>query len=239
MSTKDRLVEAGLGLLESDGPESLNARKVSAAIGASTMTVYTHFGGMGGLYEAIVLRAFVHFGETLAAVERTGDPVADLLALGGAYREFALASPQRYRLMFGVTAPGSGVELAHDITEAGTPTGMAEIDATFEQLVEAVRRSLAAGRIRGDDPVGIAGQFWSLCHGFVLLEMSGFFGRQGQGVARVLAPHARNLLVGLGDAPEATDRSMRAVLESNSDPAAPEFGTAGVRPGRRPQPPEK
>lgn len=218
MNTKDRLVEAGLRLLASEGPESLNARKLSAAIGASTMTVYTHFGGMGGLYEAIVLRAFVRFGEALAAVERTDDPVADLIALGAAYREFALASPQRYRLMFGVTAPGSGVELAHDITEAGTPTGIAEIDGTFEQLVEAVRRSLAADRIRGDDPIGIAGQFWSASHGFVLLEMSGFFGHEGHGVDRVLVPHARNLLAGLGDTPEATERSMRAVLGEPETP---------------------
>lgn len=243
MSTKDRLVAAGLRLLESEGAESLNARKLAAEIGASTMTVYTHFGGMAGLYEALVRQAFTQFADALSAVERTEDPVTDLLALGVAYREFAAASPQRYRLMVGVTAPGSGAAVAHDLTEEGTPSDMAEASAAFEQLHTAVRHSLAAGRIHGDDSVAIAGQFWSMIHGFVLLEMSGFFGRDGNGVTTVLAPSATNLLIGLGDDRARAENSINTVLEriatgesaaTNPTRGADAPPTAEVRRGRRP-----
>lgn len=230
MSTKERLIEAGLRLLETEGPESLNARKLAGEIGASTMTVYTHFGGMSGLYEALVRRAFVQFGDALAALDRTDDPVADLLALGMTYREFASASPQRYRLMFGVTAPGSGAATANDVTEEGTPSTLDEASATFDELRRAVQRSLDAGRIHGD-AVAIAGQFWSMIHGFVLLEMSGFFGTEGRGVTTVLAPHATNLLRGLGDDPNAVADSARSARERLGAAEAalpgPGAGTAG------------
>ncbi|GAA1199812.1 TetR/AcrR family transcriptional regulator [Prauserella alba] len=237
MSTKDRLVEAGLRLLESEGPESLNARKLAAEIGASTMTVYTHFGGMAGLYEALLRQAFVRFGQALAAVEHTDDAVADLLTLGLAYRDFASASPQRYRLMFGVTAPGSSIAPPHDLTEEGSPGGIPEASATFDELREAVQRALDTGRIDGDDPVAIAAQFWSMIHGFVLLEMSGYFGTEGGGVTTVLAPHATNLLIGLGDDPAAVARSVRSARERFGDGAGPPHPgsrTPDVRRGPRP-----
>ncbi|MBB3663365.1 AcrR family transcriptional regulator [Prauserella sediminis] len=238
MSTKERLVEAGLRLLESEGPESLNARKLAAEIGASTMTVYTHFGGMAGLYEALVRQAFVQFAQALAAVERTDDAVSDLLTLGLAYRDFASASPQRYRLMFGVTAPGSGIAAPHDLTEEGTPSGIPEASETFGELRKAVQRALDAGRIDGDDSVAIAAQFWSMIHGFVLLEMSGFFGTEGGGVTTVLAPHATNLLMGLGDDQAAVARSAQSARERFGDATTttrPGPPTADVRRGPRPR----
>jgi AcrR family transcriptional regulator len=40
-SAPERLIEAGIELLERDGVEALQARKVAAQIGMSTMAVYT------------------------------------------------------------------------------------------------------------------------------------------------------------------------------------------------------
>jgi hypothetical protein len=67
---------------------------------------------------------------------------------------------------------------------------------------------MAAGRIRPDDPVAVAAQFWSMLHGFVLLEAAGVFGDAGNGVLRVLAPHVINLMVGLGDDRAAAEASL-------------------------------
>jgi AcrR family transcriptional regulator len=69
-SPRERLVGAGTRLLERDGPEALKARKVAAEIGASTMAVYTHFGGMNGLLEAIIAASFERFGAALASRRR-------------------------------------------------------------------------------------------------------------------------------------------------------------------------
>ncbi|GAA2612506.1 TetR/AcrR family transcriptional regulator [Actinomadura fulvescens] len=233
---RERLVDAAIRLLERDGPEGLNARELAGAIGASTMAVYTHFGGMAGVHEAVMRESFVRFGRRLRDVPRTDDPVTDLLALGLAYREYALARPQLYRFMFGITAPGAGPMIGHDLTTEGTPTELAEVNATFGQVVELVRRAMDAGRIRSGEPATIAGQVWSMIHGYVLLEIVGVFGDDGRGVTEILAPHAANLLVGLGDRREAVERSAMSLAAVPMASRAPRPATAvrGPRPGPRP-----
>ncbi|POM23624.1 Bacterial regulatory protein, tetR family [Actinomadura rubteroloni] len=232
-NARQRLVAAGIRLLERDGPEALNARKLAAEIGASTMAVYTHFGGMAGLHEAIMREAFVRFGRQLRAVPRTDDPVADLLALGLAYRDYVLANPQRYRFMIGLTGPGAHPPIGHDLIAEGTPTTLAESNAAFEQHVETVRRIMAAGRIRPDDAIAVAAQFWSVLHGYVLLEAAGVFGDEGNGVLRVLAPHVVNLMVGLGDDRAAAEASLLSLAVAPAPPPAPPAPQA--RRGRRPR----
>ncbi|WP_419992619.1 TetR/AcrR family transcriptional regulator [Streptomyces boninensis] len=237
--TRERLVDAGLRLLEEAGPESLSARKVCAEIGASSMAIYTYFGGMAGLYEALTLEAFARFDERLAEAPRTADPVQDIFAFGLAYRDYALAYPQRYRLMFGATAPGAGQPPVHDLTAERTASPVPVANASFEQVVTLVRRTVAAGRIRDDvDPSAVGGQLWTLVHGFVLLEVSGWFGYDGRGVFDVLAPHCVNLLVGLGDDREATERAMIAAAPDPATfrtPARPAPAPRRVRRGPRPR----
>ena len=116
-SPRDRLLAAAIRLLEDSGPEALQARKLAAEIGASTMAVYTHFGGMRQLIAAIAREGFVRLNGRLAQAPETGDPVADLIELGLAYRDHAVANPQLYRVMFGVTAPGGHRLAGMDMNE--------------------------------------------------------------------------------------------------------------------------
>lgn len=215
-SPRSRLLNAALQALEDGGPEALQARKLAAQIGTSTMAVYTHFGGMPGLIEELVREGFVRFGQHLAGVPETGDAVADLCGLGLAYRDYALGHPQRYRLMFGLAAPNIPVRGKQDLTTEGSPTSMPEAAATFETLVAAVRRVADAGRIQDANAVAVAGQAWSMTHGYVLLEMTGAFGHDHNGPTRILAPMMRHLLVGLGDDPGAVQRSMVAALKEHT-----------------------
>ena len=55
---RTQLVQAGMRVVERDGLPALSARKLAAETGTSTMAVYTHFGGMTGLVEAIASEAF-------------------------------------------------------------------------------------------------------------------------------------------------------------------------------------
>lgn len=203
LSPRDRLIEAGTRLLESEGPESLQARKVAAEIGASTMAVYTHFGGMNGLLEAIVSAAFERFGAALASAPKTDDPMADFFVMGHAYRQFALASPQRYRLMFGLAAP----QKLH-VPEMPVAT------ATFDQLVTAVERIVATGRIRADDTVDLAGRIWSMIHGVVLLELVGTFEQDGRALTHILSPMTIDMFVGMGDSRESAELSLRRAADA-------------------------
>ncbi|GFG51401.1 TetR family transcriptional regulator [Mycolicibacterium agri] len=208
---REQLVEAGIRILERDGLPALSARKLAAETGTSTMAVYTHFGGMTGLIDAIASEAFARFTRALTDIEQTDDPVADFFVMGLRYREFALANPQRYQMMFGTSAQSLN-RFHSDLTVTGSASAREEWAVSFEALLEAVRRMIAAGRIRDDGVAAMAGRLWSINHGAVLLEMAGFFGQEGHGLTQILGPLAVDTIVGMGDERERTQQSRAAAL---------------------------
>jgi AcrR family transcriptional regulator len=197
-------------LLAGAGPEAMQARRLAAEAGVSTMAVYTHFGGMRELIKELAREGFVRFDRRLEQAPRSDDPVADLFMLALAYRGHALDNPQLYRLMFGVTPPGALRHRGAALTVPEISGDLPEGRAAYGKLVAAVERVIAAGRIRGDDPGPVAAQIWSAVHGYVLLEIAGFFDR---GVEQVLRPLGVTLLVGLGDTVEAAERSVARVAQ--------------------------
>jgi len=205
------LVDAAIRLLESGGPGAVQARKLANEIGMSTMAVYTHFGGMSELFEAIVREGFRRFAAHVDAVQETDDPMADFFSKGIAYRDWALKNSQLYRLMFGLsrTMPA---RLEQDMTMAGTISTLPEGQAAFEVMVHAVDRIKAAGQIDPVDPVLAAGQFLSATHGYVLLEMAGYFGPEGNGFAWVFGPLGLSVMVGLGADTDDAERAAVAAL---------------------------
>jgi AcrR family transcriptional regulator len=209
-SPRDRLLEAAIRLLAEGGPESLQARTLAAEAGTSTMAVYTHFGGMPQLIREIAREGFARFGRRLEEAPRSDDPVADLLGLGLAYRDHALDNPPLYRLMFGVTAPAGTRQAGTDLTTATIAGDLPESEAAFTHLVDAVRRIIDSGRARQEDPVRAAAQIWSAVHGYVLLEIAGYFGTDDRGVEQILLPLGTKLAIGAGDTAEAAGRSATA-----------------------------
>lgn len=206
------LVDAGVRLLERDGLPALSARSVAAAAGTSTMAVYTHFGGMTGLLDAVAADVFARFTAALTEVPDTEDPVADFLAIGLAYHQFALANPQRYQLIFGAASPASIARFRTDLTVTGSATNRADWAESFGALHNAVHRMMAAGRIRDDDELAVAGRLWSINHGAVMLELAGFFGHEGHGLNQILGPLIIDTLVGMGDDRDTATRSMETVI---------------------------
>lgn len=210
-SPRELLVEAGIRILERDGLAALSARRLAGETGTSTMAVYTHFGGMSGLIDAIAGETFSRFTKALTEVRRTDDPVADFFVMGARYREFALANPQRYQMMFGTSAESLNRYHA-DLTVTGSASGHTEWALSFDALLDGVRRMIVAGRIRDDGEAAIAGRLWSISHGAVLLEMAGFFGHEGHGLSQILGPLIVDALVGMGDERERTMESLTAAM---------------------------
>ncbi|MGH3959327.1 TetR/AcrR family transcriptional regulator [Mycobacterium sp.] len=212
-SVRDELVHAAVSLLNSDGPDALQTRKIASAAGTSTMAVYTHFGGMQALIAAVAEEGLRQFDAALA-VSQTDDPVADLFAVGTAYRRYGIERPHMYRLMFGSTSAHGINAPAHNMLTLS----LAEISErypSFAHVVRAVHRSMLAGRITAgsaeDDAavVAVAARFWAAIHGFVMLELAGYYGDDGAAVGPVLGSMTTNLLVALGDSPERVYRSLR------------------------------
>jgi len=139
--------------------EPVTSRALVEGTGASTMAVYTHFGGMPGLWRAVRQEGFTRLAQRLAAVERTADPVRDLMALGAAYLANALAHPALYRTMFDAAA------------ELEDPTAA---DQTFGILVAGVARARDAGRFAPTcDVHALATQVWVTGHGLAMLVLTG------------------------------------------------------------------
>jgi AcrR family transcriptional regulator len=158
-----RLVDVAARLLVEGGPAGLSLRKLAAEAGTSTMAVYTLFGDKERLLSAMHREGFRRLGEALRRVPETDDPLADLLAVGHAYREAALASRQLYDLMFGRPV----AEFSPD------SEGQAAAQAAYEPLLAAVGRCQKAGQLTGDSPDGAALHLWAVAHGMVSLEIHG------------------------------------------------------------------
>lgn len=200
MSTnQERLLEAAFAALEKDGAGSLRARQLTNEVGASTMAIYTHFGGMPGLIDALIREGLTRFAAHVRHfAPETEDPLTDLLNGGIAYSGFALANPQLYRLIFGLGDSGR-LRGFDSETKAGQATwSMAEGVDSFSVLLTSVERCIGGGAFREQDAVAAATQILTATHGYVLLLIGGFIGDAESATRDVAIPMNVNLLVGLG-----------------------------------------
>lgn len=205
---RQRLVAEAIRLLESGGPEALQARRVASAVNASTMAVYTHFGGMGQLIEAVAREGLARLGAALATVPRTPDGLEDIFEIAWVYRAFAIENPQLFRVMYGVTEPGGYTLGGMDGERLMLPESL----HALEYLSGAVRRAIESGSGSANGVDTAAMQIWCAGHGYVLAELAGFFGSEGYGIQAVGAPLLTQLIIGLGHPPEAVQRAWRAVF---------------------------
>jgi AcrR family transcriptional regulator len=195
---RERLIEKAASLLAQEGPAALSTRRLASEVGSSTMAVYTHFGGMDDLVRAVAHEGFARLNVRMRAVGESRDPVADVAALGDAYRRNALENPALYAVMFGGAGLG-GFSLTDEDRQYGR--------FTLEILVGAVVRCVEAGRFRPGDPGAIAHQMWIALHGLVSLELGGYLVEPYDADACFRA-QVCGLIVGAGDDVASAMRSM-------------------------------
>ena len=194
-----RLIETTIRLLADEGPSAVKARTVASASGLSTMVVYSHFGGIPELLDAVINEGFSQLADTFARVQVTNDPLADLCTMALATRQLARSNPHLYDLMFGLSKRATYRPLKEDapLLSGCSPA----FQAAYDYVVAACSRLIESGRVDHQDPKTMAGQLWSIVHGFVTLELSDHFADFDDPVSSVLLPLGTNLAVGLGDRP--------------------------------------
>src|SRR3954454_19289256 len=96
--SRQAILDAAIDILRRHGAGALTVRSVATAAGCSTTGVYTWFGSKNGLVEAIFVDGFRRFHDAQQAVLDGDDP--SLAALADAYRQWALANPTHYQVMF-------------------------------------------------------------------------------------------------------------------------------------------
>ncbi|MGV9300787.1 TetR/AcrR family transcriptional regulator [Amycolatopsis sp. NPDC003676] len=162
-SLRLKLLDRAGELISADGPKALSLRKLAADSGTSTTAVYSLFGSKPDLVNALYAEGFRRFGARLATVPLTGEPVPDLVRLGIAYRESALADPHLYAIMFSRSVPGFEPNAEADEVA----------QSTLAPLTGVVRAAVASGQFQDVAPELITVSLWGFVHGLVSLELSG------------------------------------------------------------------
>ncbi len=187
-----RLIEEAARILGEEGPSSLSARRLASAAETSTMAVYTHFGSMTGVVEAVATEGFRRLIEHVDAVGRSDDTLADLRRMAGAYRDNALENRHLFGVMFGAISVGGFHGRGADPEVAAT---------AFDQIVAGIARAMDAGVLLPGDPRAVAAQFWSALHGYVMLELAGMDHVVDDSERAVLWPMLAHLLAALSPSP--------------------------------------
>ncbi len=162
---REALLREALGILREQGSARLSLRAVARRAGVSHTAPYRHFRDKAGLLQALADEGFA---ELSAAMDRAQEeagaaPLLRFAALGRAYIDFALADPQRFRLMFGPDV----VAARHRSGQLGAAAG------PFERLLAAVSSGQDGGVVRSGPVPPLALAAWSGVHGCALLLLDG------------------------------------------------------------------
>lgn len=162
--TSDALLAAAHHLLSTVGAEALTVRRIANEAGMSTMNVYSRFGGKDGVIDELFADGYRRLVEKLEAVPVTNDLRHDIVAITNAYREFALANPTYYGIMFRSSIPGFEPSAASVDVAIGL----------LRSMVERIGLAQANGHIAETfEPYEVAAWMWATCHGLVSLELDG------------------------------------------------------------------
>ncbi|MFD6949685.1 TetR family transcriptional regulator [Nocardiopsis sp. TSRI0078] len=208
------LIDTAARLLSCEGPPALSTRRIAQEAGSSTMAVYTHFDGIGGLVHAMVHEGFARLEEHLTQVEATDDPVCDLALLGRAFRHNAVRNAHLYAVMFGGCSL-AGFTLSEDDRQHGR--------YTLRNVTACVARCLGAERFDPADPELIAHRLWSAVHGLATLELGSYL-VPPYDADLCFEDQLVSLMVGCGDSADAARASVAASAERLSSLWPPETG---------------
>ena len=136
------LLRLAAEVLEKEGLGAISLRELARRAGVSHSAPYRHFADRDRLLAALAEEGFAMLGEALARRPRR--------EMGEAYVEFALAHPQRFRLMFGARFAVHGRERAYEA-----------LIESFVDLGAHARHAAAAA--------------WALVHGLAQLLLDGHF----------------------------------------------------------------
>lgn len=95
--TREMVIEAGLGIVRSEGQESLNVRRIAAALKCSTQPVMYHFKTVDELKADIYAAADAFHTEYITRQDGSSEP---LLAMGLNYIRFAEKEKHLFRFLF-------------------------------------------------------------------------------------------------------------------------------------------
>lgn len=195
-ATAEALLTAAEALLIENGPSAVSVRAVANNASTTTRAVYALFESKAGLIEALAAKGYMRLAALVNAIPRTADAKADLIAVGGAFRTFAIENPMMFRLTFERTQ--AEVFSADRVTQAAI--------ASYEALINLIERGQ---QLRDIDPSRspdeIAFMIHSVCQGLASSELAAKPPPIGAGMWLRLGDYDRTI---------AWDHLLQTVVES-------------------------
>ena len=174
------------------GACALSLRAIAREMEMTAPALYRYFKDRDALVTALIVEAFTSLGNSLIAARDAvlqGDHAGRLMATGMAYREWALAYPQRYTLIFGT--PISGYQAPSEITVPAAARSLGVLIEVLDDARRADKLHLSADYLRFNpvlleqieawrgqvaseaDPIShyLSLVVWSRVHGLVSLEI--------------------------------------------------------------------
>ena len=121
---REALLTAAIDIIEKEGVEALNLRRIASAVGVSRTAPYRHFDDKEALLTAVATQGFIELAEVQEAVVDKYDRLGKRgVLMSEVYIRFAVENPELYRLMFGpiITNRASDPELAEARERAFKP----------------------------------------------------------------------------------------------------------------------
>lgn len=167
---RETILAAARQLVDERGASGLTMRAVAEAIGYSAASLYEYFGSKQELLAALFFAGAEGLAgrmeSAMAELAPSAPAVERISAVGRAYRDYALANPDLYLMIF--SHPTEPEHLAY----ASDAEALRHAPA-FSGLVSLVSAGVESGELRDDDPLTMAVTLWSYVHGFVMLELTG------------------------------------------------------------------
>ncbi|MEV0932752.1 TetR/AcrR family transcriptional regulator [Streptomyces phaeochromogenes] len=181
------------------GATALSLNAIAKQMGMSGPALYRYFAGRDELITELIRDAYSSLADTLRTAAESG---ADLTALAHALREWALADPHRYFLIYGTPVPG--YQAPDDVTGIAQGIMATLLDACaalpsggpatpFDTHLES-HRQWAAGHPAPPAALHRGLALWTRLHGVLSLELAGHFNGMGFDPALLYAAELDDLL---------------------------------------------
>jgi AcrR family transcriptional regulator len=155
-------------LVLQEGFAALSIRKLAEEISYTPGTIYLYFKDRDELVLEICVQGFAELSEELKSATDVADPLKRLVALLRAYAEFAVNSPETYRLSFMEDPKFTAEIFRRAPLDAESGAGR----QAFAAVAKVVRELKKSGTIsRREDENLLAEVLWAGVHGVVSLKL--------------------------------------------------------------------